>query len=189
MQPTVIHTTDQIAGRATPVTDDNPLPVGGQIGGFVARPSATFTRPANTNQYTSGDLVANDVAAGSVVPMSFAISRVTGAGGLLRRIWLRKTGAVLTNASFRVHLYSEAPAVTNGDNGAWLTNGAGAYVGSLDVVMDKAFTDGAGGNGVPAIGSDITFTADTYYALIEARAAYTPASGEQFTLSLELLRN
>jgi len=33
--------------------------------------TATFTRPGDTNVYASGDLVANNTAAASVVPMSW----------------------------------------------------------------------------------------------------------------------
>lgn len=159
------------------------------IGGFVARPSASFTRPADTTAYASGDLVANSTTAGSVSPMSFTISRNTGAGGMLRRARLRKTGTTTTNASFRLHFYSASPTVTNGDNGAWLSTQAANYVGSIDISVDKAFSDGAAGNGVPSVGSEINFTADTYYVLVEARAAYTPASGETFTVSLEIIQN
>jgi hypothetical protein len=161
----------------------------GQVGGHVARPSTTFTRPNDTTPYTLGDLVANSTTAGSVIPMSFAISRTTGLGGMLRRLRLRKTGTSLTNASFRVHFYSVSPTCSNGDNGVWLTNQAGSYVGFCDVSLTQSFTDGAGGNGIPAVGSEINFTADTYYALLEARQAYTPVAQEQFTLSLELLQN
>lgn len=161
----------------------------GAVGGHVARPSVSFSRPANTTAYASGQLVANSTTAGSVVPLSFTVSRTAGAGGMLRRVRLRKTSTSLTNASFRMHFYSASPTVSNGDGGAWLTNLAENYVGSVDVTMDKAFTDGAGGNGVPTVGSEINFTTDTYFVVIEARASYTPASSETFTLSLELLQN
>lgn len=161
----------------------------GSVGGHVARISANFTRPGDTNAYASGDLVANNTSAGSVTPMTFALSRATGAGGMIRRIRLRKSGTSITNTSFRLHLYSVSPTPSNGDNGAWLTDQAGTYVGSMDVTADKAFTDGAAGNGVPNTGSEIIFTSDTYYGLLEARAAYAPATSEVFTLLLEVIQN
>ena len=42
--------------------------------------------------------------------------------------------------------------------------------------------------GAPGAGSEISFVAaaTTIYGLLEARAAYTPASGETFTCELEL---
>lgn len=162
---------------------------GAQIGGYVARSSATFTRPADTTAYASGDLAANSVTAGSVVPLTFNLARVTGRGGMIRRARLRKTGTGITNALFRLHLYSASPTPANGDNGAWSTDKALNYVGSIDFTVDKAFTDGASGNGVPNVGTEIVFTADTYYGLLEARGAYTPISAEVFDISLELMQN
>lgn len=161
----------------------------GRVGGFNAIPSASFTRPADTTAYASGDLVANSVTAGSVTPMSFTMSRVTGVGGMLRRVRVRKSGTSVANATFRVHIYTASPTMTNGDNGAWSSNQVANYVGSVDVTLDKVFTDGSSGYGAPLIGNEINFTADTCYIVLEARAAYTPGSAEVFTVDLELLRN
>jgi hypothetical protein len=161
----------------------------GQVGGHVARSSASFTRPADTLVYASGDLVANSITAGSAVPLTFSLARAAGKGGMIRRARLRKTGASIANAAFRLHLYSALPVVANGDNGAWLSDKAANYVGHLDFVLDKAFSDGAAGNAVPAVGSEIIFTADTYYGLLEARGGYTPASAEVFNLDLETIQN
>lgn len=153
-----------------------------------ATPSASFARPADTTAYAAGDLVANSVTAGSVVPLAIAVARANGGTGRLIRARVAKSGTSLTAASFRVHLYRTAPTVANGDNGAWLTTIAG-YLGAFDVTMDRAFSDGAMGIGAPLTGAVISFVADAgvtaLYALIEARAAYTPVSGETFTVTLE----
>ncbi len=167
----------------------NPMPT--YAAGFGAIASAQFTRPADTTAYASGDLVANSTTAGSVVPVSLA-SAVREAGGVSRcdRIRLRKSGTSTTNASFRVHLYSASPSVTNGDNGAWLTSVTN-YIGAFDVTMDRVFTNGAAGAGVPQNGQAMEFTitsGTTLFALVEARAAYTPVSGEVFTVIAELYR-
>jgi hypothetical protein len=160
---------------------------------LIARPSATFTRPADTTAYTSGDLVANNVTAGSVTPMSFAVadSQRPNSGGRIRRASLRKTGTGISNASFRLHLYTASPTPANGDNDAWSTNKAANYIGYFDFAAASqiAFTDGAACNAVPAVGSELNFTSDTLYGLLEARGAYTPISGEVFTPELEVWRN
>lgn len=167
----------------------------GAVGGHVARISVNFTRPSDTNVYASGDLVANNTVANSVTPMQFALSRAAGKGGMIRRLRMRKTGTSITNASFRLHLYSASPVQAGGagagtgDNAVWSTDQAGTYVGSMDVTCDRAFTDGASGNGVPNTGSEIVFTADTYYGLLEARGAYVPANAEAITLMLEVIQN
>jgi hypothetical protein len=171
------------------------LPAGeahiGQVGGSTVRISANFTRPADTAAYASGDLVANSTTAGSVAALTFAnIGRIAGAGGMIRRARLRKSGTGITNASFRLHLYSAAPAtIANGDNGAWLTDGVANYMGSLDITCDRAFSDGAAGIGIPTAGSEINFTSQTVYGLLEARGAYTPISTESFDINLEVIQN
>lgn len=159
------------------------------VGGTTARPSANFTRPSNTTAYVANQLVANSVTAGSVTAMTFTIGRLTNSGGMLRRLRMSKSGTSVTNAQFRLHLYASAPTASNGDGGAWLTNNVAGYVGSFTVTMDKVFTDGASGNGVPDVGSEINFTAQTYYGLIQVLAAYTPISAEVFTVVLEDIQN
>lgn len=167
----------------------------GAVGGHIARVSATFTRPNDTTQYASGDLVANNTVASSVTPMTFAISRASGKGGMVRRARIRKTGTGLTSAQFRIHLYSASPTQTGGggagtgDNAVWSTDQSATYAGAIDVTVDKAFTDGSAGNGIPVVGSEINFVSDTYYALLEARGTYSPAAQEQFTVELEILQN
>lgn len=186
--------------NGAPISTANPEPVVpsaqevhlGQVGGHTARPSANFTRPGDTAPYSSGDLVANSTTAGSVVPMQFSVGRIAAGSGMIRRIRLRKSGTSITNASFRLHLYASSPTPSNGDNVAWLTDGVAGYVGSLDVTCDKAFTDGASGNGTPTTGSEINFLLSSglvYYGLLEARGAYTPANAEVFTCILEVLQN
>lgn len=156
--------------------------------------STSFTRPADTTAYTSGDLVANNTTAGSVVVLSFAnAARVASGSGMVRRARLRKSGTSVTNSSFRIHLFNAAPAtITNGDNGAFSVSGAADYIGAIDVSVDRAFTDGAVGTGIPVVGSEINFklpSGSTIYGVIEARGAYTPTSAETIAVTLEILQD
>jgi hypothetical protein len=160
----------------------------------ILNPSATFTRPANTTQYASGDLVADNTTAGSVTPMSFAATNRNGGAFMIRRARLWKSDeADVTGASFRLHLYASSPTVTNGDNGAWLSTRSG-YLGSIDFDMTgtgaRTFSDDVGVVGTPTVGSEISVklaTGQTVYGLLEARGTYTPASGETFVVELECL--
>lgn len=154
----------------------------------VTRPTANFTRPADTTAYASGDLVANSTTAGSVTPMTLTVPNFNQ-GFRVRRFKLHKNGTSTTNAQFRVHLFV-SPTITaaNGDNGAFSTSAVANYIGSADVTIAQAFTDGAAGFALPSTGTDmaaIPTGAAAVYALLEARAAYTPASGEVFTLTLD----
>jgi hypothetical protein len=151
--------------------------------------SQSFTRPSNTTAYSTGQLVANTVTAGAVVPMSFTVGGNSMPGQFrLSRIRLFKSGTSNVNAQFRLHLYSTSPGAANGDGGAWSTNQAAAYLGSIDVGSMKAFTDGCSDVGDDAPGSEhwIRLPAGTtFFGLLEARAAYTPVANEQFTVTLE----
>ena len=184
--------------RAAPVPVSGPLtdaqlraaPVA--VGGVTVVPIANFNRPADTTAYAVGDLVANTTVAAGVAPMQIQAMRVAGGGGILRRLRLRKSSAVLTNAQFRVHLFAALPTgFANGDNGAFSCAGAADYIGRADITIDQAFTDGACGS------TDFLFTdlnirlpaGQLVYAVIEARAAYTPASSETFALRAEMLQD
>lgn len=164
----------------------------GEIGGKVANPSASFTRPADTTAYASGDLVANSTTSGSVTPMSFTAARVAAGNFMIRRARLSKSGTGVTNAAFRLHLFTASPGVTNGDNGVFLSTQAATYLGYFDVTSMMAFSDGASGIGAPGVGSEhgvALASGQTIYGLTEPRGAYTPISAEVFTWTLEDYQN
>lgn len=170
-----------------PVAGENHI---GQVGGYCINASATFTRPADTTAYASGDLVANSTTAGSVVPMTLTVARKTAGSVQVIRAKVRKTTAGLTGAVFRVHLFSSSTiTATNGDNGAFLTSASASYLGYVDVTMDEAFSDGAVGYANYTQPPTIKLASGTdIYALLEARGAYTPGNAEQFTLTLEAIQ-
>jgi hypothetical protein len=58
------------------------------------------------------------------------------------------------------------------------------------VTLDRAFTDGAYGAAIPIVGQEVMIrlsSGQSVYALVEARAAYTPANAEVFTIGLDLI--
>lgn len=145
--------------------------------------SASFTRPADTTAYASGDLVANSTTAGSVVAMTLSVGSAAGVPARVRRVRVLADKADATNFNFRVHLFSVLGITcANGDNGAFSVNKAANYLGQIDVTAGQLFTDGAMGTST----CDITVPGGLAYALIEARAAYTPASASVVTLMLEV---
>lgn len=160
----------------------------------IAVLSGTITRPADTTPYASGDLVANNVTAGSVTAIALSGATINPGGkGRVERVRLSKTNVVVTNASFRVHLFTVSPVTfANGDNGAFSSDGVAGYLGYCDVTVGQAFTDGSQGVGVPSSGSGIAYEAMTgtsgLYVVLEARGAYTPTSAEIFTVKAEVSR-
>jgi hypothetical protein len=156
---------------------------------YIGNPSASFTRPNDANIYAVGDLVANSVTAGSVVPLTLTLANSFGSGVLrFVRARLVKSGTSTTNASFRIHIYQASPTVTNGDNGAWLTDNAANWLGNIDISSMLAFSDGCAGTGSLPAGSEAfvkTASGKNLYALLAALGTYTPANNEVFTLTLE----
>src|SRR6187551_2288746 len=105
------------------LVDENNNPIGGTgnavlTGVKAARPSASFSRPANATQYTGrsgvtlGDMVANSATAASVIPMTFSNCGQASRGGKLYRASIvtnDTTSTRTTNASFTLHLFSAMP--------------------------------------------------------------------------------
>jgi len=147
----------------------------------------SFTRPANTTAYAAGDLIANSTTAGSVVPLRFTVPIGNGRGLIIREVHIHKSGTTITNADFTVRFYGASPTVANGDNGAWSSD-ISEYIGTIDVGAMLGYTDG--GHVVNPVGPTLAPThvtrSGTIYALLEANAAYTPESGEVFTVEIEL---
>jgi len=153
--------------------------------------SQTITRPADTTAYASGDLVANNVTAGSVTPFLFTgVARLMGYKSEIIRVGLRTNLALLANGTFRVHFFSKAPTVTGGDNAALdVATNLDFHLGWQELVFSIIGT-GQGSSGwsspVAAVapGSPILSSVDSQsvWALLEARAAYVPASAQTFKL-------
>jgi len=164
------------------------------VGDYTRTVSYSFTRPADTTAYASGDAVANSTTAGSVVPLSWPVTSDMGGSGMVRRARLTKSGTTVTNASFRLHLFTASPTTAAGDNAALSLAGVAGWAGYIDLdmsAMTNIFSDGAKVIGTPSAGVEINFdlptTAVKLFGLLEARAAYTPTSGETITVDLEVL--
>jgi hypothetical protein len=148
--------------------------------------SGSFTRPADTTAYASGDLMANSTTAGSVDAITVrGWGQTTGSGSFIHQVRIRKSGTSVTTCTIRVHLLTADPAtVTNGDNAAFSISGSSDWLCSFDVPVTQAFTDGACGLLIVSdpVPIRVAGASQTLFALCEARSAYTPASGEVFTV-------
>lgn len=147
---------------------------------MLQRVSESFTRPANTDAYTANDLIANNATAGSVVPMTFALER----GGRITRARLHKSSTGATNPAFALWLFDALPTTTAGDNAAM----AGNYMTTLIGVLTGTVAHFATNGGVAFLTPAATLLAPdkTVYGLLVATGAYAPASGEVFTVTLEV---
>jgi hypothetical protein len=154
-------------------------------------PAANFSRPANTTAYALGQLVANSTTAGSVTPLSWTAARIAAGNFFLRRTRIQLSSKSVTNTAFRVHYYTASPTIANGDGAAWSTTVANLAC-DTDVTVTDAGTDVSIGYGTPNNGAECNIalaSGQTLFGLVEARAAYAPASGETLTVIPEIHQN
>ncbi len=150
----------------------------------VISPSATFTRPNDTNAYASGDLVANSTTAGSVTPMTFFVGY--GRYFELWRIELTRSDTGVTKANFNLHLFRDSPTVANGDNGA-ISPSVSNFIGTFAVDVSGSLATTGSGKGVVNQSQPALFSVDNdglIYGLLSAGAAYTPTANGTFTVTL-----
>lgn len=160
-----------------------------------------FTRPADATAYTAGDLVANNVTAGSVVPLNIPVpAMLRSSGAVINSAVLKKSANGFTNAAFRLHFFSVSPVVAGGDNAAMdVGPQADNWLGALEGIMIVRGSGGSLGRlvPIPLVTATMISWGDiiippgltNIFGLIEARAAYTPTSAEVFTLKDLLITN
>lgn len=166
----------------------------GEVGSRIATPSAgALTRPSDTNAYAIDDLIASSTTAGSIVVPSFTASRIATGTGMIRRVRMVTNHTTAIGAvTLEVGIWSAAPTYTNGDNGAYaVATGAANYLGTFSVMLVQ-HADGAVGNGVPLVGSEINFalaSGSTLFWDLKTKTAFTPQSGKTFTPIFEIHQN
>lgn len=162
----------------------------------------TITRPANTTQYSAGDVIASSTTAADAIA---ALPYVEpGVQSILHSVTFSKPNNNVTDAEFRLWVLDSAPVLTNGDNGALagitMAQVVGVYhclCASDDVYLTHTLIDMHDALALKTIvgasGADDGFTPrkvvlqrQRYYFVLEARDTYTPASGEAFSLRLNL---
>jgi hypothetical protein len=161
-------------------------------GDIIVNPTTNFTRPANTTAYASGQLVANSVTAGSVTPMSWTAARVASGNIRITRVHMTLSSKSVTNTNFRIHFFNATTGVSNGDGATFVPTLAADEVCEMDVTIALAGADVSTGYGASnqGVACDVVLGSNQLlYGYIEARAAYTPASGETITVVPEIHQN
>ena len=173
--------------------------------GYIRSPRVTFTRPANTTAYSIGDALASTATAGDVTPLEFEVARENGGCGKIIGSSML-TDSATAFAAMRLHLFNRPPFATGlyqADNAALALTYAALRVGGIDAPSGGPLVR----NALPIIDFQ-TFVAQSacaeaiglcdqteldfmclpdrkvIYGLLEVRAAFTPASGQSFTVSV-----
>lgn len=151
------------------------------VGNNQVRPSTPLTA------YSPGDIIANITTSGITVPSLVNIVRANGGagsilGGLLLSSGIGSPG--MANAQIQVDLFSAAPTVGAGDNGAYsIATGAAYFLGSLITGQFTQGGDGAFGPlqvlGMPYI--VVVPPATTIYYLLKTVIGFTPIASQTFT--------
>lgn len=162
----------------------------GEVGGNLARISVEFTRPADTTAYTAGDVVSNSTSATTLMTLTNAL-RVAGGSGYIVRASLTTDKKSIT-PRFRVHLFNASNPTVAADNVAHkeLYADASKRLGYFDLPAMTTATDTTSSDMSRAMDNTLRHAivaaagSRDIYAMLEALDAFTPASGEKFTLAL-----
>lgn len=161
---------------------------------MIITPTYEMTRATGTTQYAQNELVANHATAGNVIPMKWSLQRV-GGNGIIRGAKIAKTNTTVTAANFNIHLFTQAPVPSNGDNGAFAISTARYYLGKINVDMSSGSQAGTAyvwkASAAVAIFVDLADPTLSIYGLLETAtsATYTPTDSEIFAVTLDIERN
>lgn len=158
---------------------------------ILNKATQTITRPADVIAYAAGDLIANSTTQGDVVPMEFAnITNTSLGSGYLVKAMCFVQGAAFDTA-LRLHLFTEAPAVV-ADNAPYpfLISEQSKYIGFVEFTDFSSSGSGSdaaisllGAERLALMSKDLTGS-NPIFGLLEARAIFTPTSGQTFTVEL-----
>lgn len=151
--------------------------------------SGTLTRPNNTTQYAIGDAVVDTGGAAmniNAVALMWGTSLVGSQYARIVSARLEKDGSTVTNAAFRLFLYS-ASVTPPADNAPYPY----PYNSNVSAIVDFPAMSAEGGTGgaycevqsayIPVRGAT---SGGALKGILVAEAAYTPAANENFRVTL-----
>lgn len=189
---------ETVKAASTPAALTDPALVVAPIGSgdIVITPSASFTGTATTTR-TANTVVANSATAGSVVFLSWTVTRANAGNSYVRRAIFTSTGKSITApANFILYLFTgtAAPTTAAGDNAAF----SGAVVlanefCAIPITLTEKGSDVSVGRGAPDTGSECNFVAgagvSTIWGLLVTTGAYVAAAAEVEKFILEVHQN
>jgi hypothetical protein len=170
---------DAVAGLGVSGTDTQRVVIATDQTWGTSKLSANFNRPADTTPYSINDSVSDNVVAGSVTELQWALP--TGAG-VIRRVRVKKSDQTVATATFRLWLYDAAFAAAVGDNAAF-NQLATNCIGYVDIPVTTAGTDDA----VGWTNFEIAVVGASIYGQLQTLSAFTPGNQETFTVDLWVL--
>jgi len=167
----------------------------GALGGHLSSTAVELTRPADTTAYTAGDVVSNSTVSTTLLTLANA-ARVSAGSGYIVGCRLVTDKKSIT-PRFRVHLFNANNPTVAADNAAMRSHytDASKRLGYFDLAAMTTATDT--GNSDESRTLDMTLRipfvcaggTTSLFALLETLDAFTPNSGQKFTLTLVLDQN
>jgi hypothetical protein len=152
--------------------------------------TVSFTRPANTTQYAIGDAVSDSTSSPTVLEFANIATNVTKTI-IIQEVMITSSAAQATLPQFKLWLFNASPTAINDNSAFTLTDAenntcqATIELTSPNVISSKATNNSrleiTNLQRIIRAGSSSL----SLYGLLEARNAYTPISGEIFTIALK----
>lgn len=164
-----------------------------RTGSYLVTRDYSFTRPADANAYTVGDVIANSTSAPIIATFPLA-ARLNGYSGTIVAAALIDSANAATKLLADLILFDTIIAIDN-DNAAWTPTNAemANFVGVVPFLTAASWTAGdvgsvgAGSSAYLVTGLNIPFqtvTGAALFGILIARNAYIPTSGEVLKLRL-----
>ena len=158
----------------------------------------SYTRPANTTQYTANDAMSDSAATPTALEFAWSPAHGNNRGWILN-VFCRGSANQATLPSLKLYLFDgdTAPTATNDNAEFNLTDANLAeLIGIINLDAFEAVDPTAGADGncacTPSMNQPIAFelesgnTTGSLWGLVRVENAYTPVSGEIVTFILDI---
>lgn len=158
------------------------------VGGVTAMAEDSFDRPADTTQYAVGDAISDSTTTPTL--LTFPVARHEGMCGVVLRAVLISDAAPTTLLQAELWLF-DREIVAEEDNAAADPSDAEmeCYIGKYGFTLEE-FREDHNSAAESEAGDVKAFVCQegsvNIYGLLVAKNAYTPVSGETFTVRLEV---
>lgn len=169
----------------------------GEVGGRSTTIVGAVTRPADTEQYAAGDVIANSTSTPAVITFS-GCARINGGTGIIVGAQLIDSANQTVKPALELWLFDTT--VTPDNDNAVFTPTDAELLTLVGIIQFSTWfvgdaTAGAGGNvaSLAVLSNHLVFDCGTattaLYGVLVARNAYTPVSGEIFSVRLRVLQD
>jgi hypothetical protein len=159
----------------------------GYVGEQVFSSLGTFTRPGDTAPYAALDAVMNSTSNPTAIDFPNVVSAAGGSATIVAAKLCKSTN-VVTNANFRMWLYSDTPASLPNDNAAWAQVWANRALrlGWIDFTNPVVGTDCVTYSGVLCNNGVLPciVAGTSLRGILQALSAYVPGNAEVFDCRL-----